>query len=168
MSLIAQPGTKRAYHLTRHDRLEAIMRDGLRTNSARLLTEFPSPDEVRALYGCIPVFVSAQPWLERERYDLLADFGDPADFVLLSVDVDGLPLAADIMCLSGKGAYLESDHLWFEEDDHPLSGWVDPVSETISYHRLITDQDLITAANRWTGTMAVLSSIGPDRIRIVD
>jgi len=167
MSLISQ-SAERAYHLTRRDRLKAIMRSGLRIDSTRVLTDFPSPEEVRAMYGCIPVFVSVKPWVERERYELLTDYGNPADFVLLSVDINGLPVAADVMSLSGKGAYLELDHLWFEEDDHPLSGWVDPKSQAISYHRLITDQDLITAANRWTGTMAILSSIEPDRIKIVD
>lgn len=157
---------QQAYHLTRRDRLDAIMRQGLRLNSARVLTDFPSPELVRNMYGCIPLFVSERPWLEPEQFGLLADRGDPADFVLLRIDISGLPLAADIPMLSGKGAYLEDDHLWFKEDDHPLSAWVDPVSQAISYRRLVSDPDLIAAANRWTGTMAVLSSIEAERIQL--
>lgn len=153
------------FHLTRRDRLAAILREGLRPGREMFFTDSVAGEMHLAAYGGMrPIYLSRVPWMLPADYQKAAAYGKPGDFVLLEVDVAGLPLVADIPSLADKGAYLEEDHLWFKESGSPLAAF--EVDDQIEYERLLREPDLIAAANDLTGTAASLLPIESGRLRV--
>lgn len=145
------------YHVTRRDRLAAVLEEGLRLGSERHLTV--AGTWANEVYGEQPVFLSRQPWL--------AAVGDN---VLLAVDAAGLVLVADLPSLVDAGAYLDEDGqgLWWEEGTTPdeLIPFEEPTSAVVSYAALLGEA--APQAIAVTGSAACLASIAPERIRVVE
>lgn len=160
----AGPMDERMFHLTLGCNLPAILRDGLVGGRKPLFSGTRTPAEVQRIYGAIPVFLAQSPWMEERNYDLLLEYGQPADFALLEVDVTGLPLVADIMGLIDQGAHLAEDHLWFEEHDTPLARF--EVADAIAFDVLTRPGPAAAAAIAWSGTAACLVPIAPVRIQV--
>lgn len=153
------------YHLTLRRSLPAILREGLVGGRPTLFADQTTPAELLRIYGAIPVFLSRTPWMEHRNYDLLAEYGNPADFALFEVDVTGLVLVADIMSLVDLGAQLGEDHLWFEERDTPLAPF--EVKEAIPLTPLVHPGPVARAAIAWSGAAACLTVIAPERLRLL-
>ena len=152
------------YHLTRCDRLDDILREGL-VPGPRLFGDGSDIEETERLtYGGRPVYLSMRPWLSKGDYDLAADYGTPRDFVLLSINEAGLRLLPDIpelievLYVHRENAMLVRDapnplDRWFIEDQLPLSAFC--------------KEPLAKAAMATTGTCATLSRIESRRIHVV-
>lgn len=153
------------YHLTLRRSLSAILHEGLVGGRPALFSGDATPAELVRIYGMTPVFLSNTPWMETGNYDLLLEYGGPADFALLEIDVAGLPLVADVMSLIDHGAHLAQDHLWFEEHDTPLTPF--EVNEAIPFILLTRPGPAAAAAIAWSGAAACLAPIEPARIRQV-
>lgn len=153
------------YHLTRRDRLADIEREGLRPGSPSLFSDPAAVTQMHepAYGGVRPVYLSRAPWVPQSYYSRVAKYGAPGDFVLLRIDTTGLPLVADIPSLADAGAYLEDDHLWFEEPG-ALTAFEDDDGQ-VSYRRLLSEPALIAATIELTGSAACLAVIEPRRIR---
>lgn len=145
------------YHVTRRDRLEAVLTEGLRLGSERHLTV--AGTWANEIYGEQPVFLSKQPWLAPD-----------GDNVLIAVDASGLVLVADLPSLVDAGAYLDEDGqgLWWEEGatSDELIPFEDPTSAVVSYAALLGEA--ATQAIAVTDSAACLVSIAPERLRVVE
>jgi serine/threonine protein kinase len=136
------------YHTTSRKNLPSILREGLKINKPANYSQ-ASSTYMKDVYGMVPVFLSKKS----TPYD-----GDD-DAVVLAVDVSGLSLAADIPSLADKGAYVEEDHIWFEEAP-------DGLDEEITFDDLINGPEAEAAINL-TGTAAVLQDVEPSRISVL-
>ena len=152
------------YHLTLRRNVTAILEQGLLGGREPLFSGSATPAELVRIYGVTPVFLGVTPWMEQANYDLLLEYGAPADFVLLEVDVAGLSLVADVMSLIDHGAHLGEDHIWFEERDTPLAPF--ELNEGIPFGALTRPGPAAAAAIAWSGTAACLAPIEPARIRL--
>jgi hypothetical protein len=136
------------YHTTSRKNLPSILREGLKINKPANYSQ-ASSTYMKDVYGMVPVFLSKKS----TPYD-----GDD-DAVVLAVDVSGLSLAADIPSLADKGAYIEEDHVWFEEAP-------DGLDEEIPFDDLMNGPEAEAAINL-TGTAVVLQDIEPSRISVL-
>ena len=154
------------FHLTRRDRLDAIMRDGLVPGPRLFSTDYAGDNEhiVEAeamAYGRRPVYLSAEPWFSPDDYDLLLEYGDPADFVLLAVDTAGLELLADAPRLVEQMDAHREGALIVRDGPTPLDRWFADGRLPLAALR---DEALALAAMALTGTCATLSPIPPGRV----
>jgi hypothetical protein len=146
------------YHRTHPDRVEAILRDGLKLNSEVHLTQAGSWSH--RYYGCNPIYLSQQP--DEYKVDGSA---------LLKVDVAGLPLVADLPGIVSAGFLVEEDGMYeydedddeFDDDGELLNG--DREQESFGYEELVDpDSWEVEEAMKLTRTCAVLQDIEPSRI----
>ena len=149
------------YHRTLPERVESILRDGLKLNSEKHLTE--GGVWAHEYYGCNPIFLSYDP--NEYKVDGSA---------LLKVDVSGLALVADLPGLSCSGFLVEEDGMveYDEEDDEfdeegNLTNEDRPYEE-FSFEELVDPEEwAVEYAIQRTRTAAVLQDIEPSRITVV-
>ncbi len=98
------------YHRTTPDRLNEIKKNGLKINSKNGLTV--AGEWSFEYYKCRPIFLSQNPDNFNE---------DDAAPVLIGVNIEGLPLVADLPSLVDFGANIDEDEIWFEDRDRTLS-----------------------------------------------
>ena len=150
------------YHTTYPENVESILANGLKINSTVKGKSRASLEWMPEAYGgIVPIFLSK-------------DSGRYTHGVILSVDVSGLPLVADIPGLVDFGGELTDHSIYFDEESTPEEFWelVDPdTDESINGEaefELLREPNAISAAAiEVTGTCAVMEDISPERIKVV-
>ena len=150
--LLLEDETKIGYHRTLKQNAEKIKEQGLKVNQSSNLTT--GGDWSFEHYGVKPVFISLE-------YDKFSTEGD----VVLTVDITGLDVVADLPSLVDHGAIVEEDHLWWEEGQEPkeLEIFLEDGAVYIE-DLLVPDSNVANAAISLTKTLAVLEDIEPNRI----
>lgn len=146
------------YHTTSIDRLESILKQGLRINSDKGYST-GSLEYMKEVYGAIPVFVS----LDHGAYGM-----DDKNTVTLIIDGRGLELVSDIPSLVDKGAYIDEEMqgIWFKRGRNIIDPINDP--ELIHFSDLLDpDSPYCERAIEVTRTAAVLEDIPADLITIM-
>jgi|LakMenEpi03Aug12_release.lakeMendotaPanAssembly.Ray.scaffolds.fasta_scaffold148605_2 hypothetical protein len=148
-------GSNKAYHTTSRDRLDSILKDGLKINSKENFS-VGSLTWMKTAYKMIPIFVS----FEHMKYK-------DDNSVFLEVDISGIDLVADIPSLVDLGAYVEDDYIWFESGENIIDPIDDP--EQIFFDEL-TDpyNEYCEKAIEITETAAVMEDIPPSKIKVVN
>jgi len=155
------------YHTTSPDRVEKILKEGLRVNSDYNKTRAAERYMRKAYDGIVPIFLS----LKRGRY---------INGIILEVDASGFDLVADIPGLLDHDGYLMNDSsgiYWEEMNFGDLNQ--DPEKQDLIYE-LGGDDGEVTfdvlndpnsketqLAIQITETCAVKQDIPPDRIKVV-
>lgn len=146
-----------AYHITSIERIDSILENGLLVNREKNFSEM-SLTYMMDVYGMIPVFVS----LDYSSYGK----SDPKS-LRLKIDIEGIPLVADIPSLVDIGAYIEEDGIWFKRKNRNV---IDPINDPdlIHFDELLdpTNRYCIKAINA-TGTAAIMQNIEPSRIQVL-
>lgn len=147
------------YHNTDKGNLFLIQRNGLKINQEWGKTT-GAQNEVEAIYGIRPIFLSATPDRFKGKND-----------VTLVINVEGLDLVADIPSVYDKGAYYSDDMegMWFEEEATPfeIMDFVDGDGMIYFKDMLTPDSPLAEKCIEWTGTAACENSIEPNRISVM-
>lgn len=147
------------YHTTTIDRLESILKNGLRLNSIENYST-GSLEYMKDLYGMVPIFVSLDP----DRYG-----HDGRESITLKIDGRGLTLVADIPSLIDKGAYLDEEMqgVWFKVGKNIIDPLNDP--ETIYFSELLDpDNQYCERAIEATRTAAVLEDVPAGLISVLE
>lgn len=147
---------ERWFHVTRPERVEKILREGLKLGSERNLTD--AGEWADRVYGNRPVYLAREPWI--------------SGGVVFEVDASGFAVTADLPSLvSDAHAYLDETsgevELWWEEGEEPDELLPYLFSGSIAAQLLVQDPELAQAAISVTGTAACLQSIPPERLRIL-
>jgi hypothetical protein len=145
------------YHVTHRKFLDNIARKGLLPNQPPMFSR-QSSGYVREVYGMIPIFVS----LDKPLYGI----GD-RNFVVLKIYVNGIPLVADIPSLIDRGAHLEENGIWFDDNKRQFGLKETEDDDLIYYEDLLdpTTRDCMRSISL-TGTAAIMQPIEPRRIRL--
>jgi hypothetical protein len=160
----------RLYHLTRSSRLGSIMSEGLRPGPRPGPRLFGCGGGVRLLekiaYGAQrPVYLSLVPFVSPDRYRLAPQFRRPGDFVLLSVEVDGLELLADVpMIHDTLLCYRDRRDLVVVEHGSPLDPYLTKGRISLSS---LGQMPLTRDVMSLTDTCATLDSIDYERLQVV-
>jgi len=179
-----QLGDQYWLHATRPGNVEKILAEGM--------TGYPEDaefgyehmrDEIDMIYGTMPIFVAKNvglPYIQKMYSGKIDDIDQilypEGDFVLLQVDVSGLPVVADLMSLDGNYEEENAAITWDDVNHIPTELYqfvvIDEDEWGLMYY--IPIEPLITpnspeaqAAIESTGTAAVLQDIPPDRIKVV-
>ncbi len=147
-------------HLTRRASAERILVEGLRPGMAGELT-LDCAWTVPWYGNSAPVFVGDPG----SRF-VTAVLEECPDLAVLEVDVEDLPLVADLASLVDHGAQVEDGVLWWREGREPpaLLPWLtDGEAEIVDL--LDPAHPICLAAIEATGTAAHLGPVPADRIR---
>jgi hypothetical protein len=142
------------YHRTHQSRVETILKDGLKINSEKNLTEAGA--WATDVYGCNPIYLSVKP----------DTYNKAEDSVLLKVDVTGLELVADLPGLVDEGGYLSNDGMYFEPGTGKMFSAADEDDEyEVEYEDLLAPSSWeCKKAIELTQSAACLQDIPPERI----
>lgn len=154
--VLESKGRSSWYHTTTKDNLKKIQKEGLKIDSAPNFS-MASLKYMNNIYGMVPIFLAktSKPYIQN----------DP-NAIVLEVDTSGLELVADVPTLASHfGAYIEEDHIWFEQDNKRAPRW-GRQEESIPYEDLIHG-DFREIAIKTTGTCAVMQNISVDRIKVL-
>lgn len=156
---------KFAYHVTKKQRINNILKMGLLINQKSNYTE----SWIENYYEKIrPIFVSFEfPWVNNLK----------KDDIVLKIDVSGLDLWADFPSLANYGFYFEENgDIWIEEPSYsekssdaqklglkyPKLNWKKMVKNYNKYKKEHYDCIFLTK------TAAILQNIPPERIKIIE
>jgi len=143
-------------HRTQPDRVESILREGLRADMPVNLTD--CGDWAQLWYEANPVFL-AMP--DAPFIAALDGAG-----VEIQVDATWLPLVADLPSLCDIGGRVEDGLIWWKAGREPpaLLPYLDEHGGIEIEHLIDPGTDACRAAIEATGTAACLEDIPPDRI----
>jgi hypothetical protein len=163
------------YHITTLEAVPDIQRDGLKIDQSFVLTE--GGQWAVDHYGANPVYLSENPWVTKAQTIAWGDENkEPVEFALLKVNVEGLPLVADLPSLVDKGGLIDEEGIsWVEGQAPPdLEPYLDiednysqDLKEVFAYYDyLITPgHSVAEAAIQATRTAACLENIPAHRIQ---
>jgi hypothetical protein len=142
----------KVYHTTSRDRLDSILKQGLKINSKENFS-VGSLSWMKDAYKMIPIFVSIEPMKYKDD-----------NSVFLEIDTTGIDLVADIPSLVDNGAYVEDNYVWFEMGKNVI----DPIDEPEQiFFDELTDpyNEYCKKAIEVTKTAAVMENIPPTKIK---
>lgn len=146
-------GSNKAYHTTSKDRLDSILKDGLKINSKENFS-VGSLSWMKTAYKMIPIFVSFEPMKYKDD-----------NSIFLEIDISGIDLVADIPSLVENGAYVEENYIWFEMGQNIIDPVNDP--EQIFFRELIDPYNrYCKKAIKVTKTAAIMEDIPPSKIKV--
>jgi len=151
--------TKIMYHVTSEDRLDSIMKDGLKINSKAGKSRGSLEYMLKVYQGVVPIFLSIS--------EETGTIGTYVNGILLEVDATGLELVADIPTLVDKGAELKKSFIKYD-DFAPEQFWdlLDSKGR-FTFDQLNNDKKIIDACIEVTKTAACKDNISADRIKIL-
>jgi len=146
-------------HRTAEDRVDAILREGLRVDMPVNLTDCGT--WAHDWYGTNPVFLASP---DARFMEALEGEGIP-----IEVDVVGLQLVADLPSLCDIGGMVDDGWIWWREGREPpdLLPYLDENGGIEIEYLLDPGTDACGAAIRATGTAACLEGIPPARLRVM-
>lgn len=149
-------------HLTKPERVDAILEQGLRTGLTPELTD----DAIWTVdwYGTNPVFLG-EPSAEM----LVAMLENDPGLAIIDVDVSGLELVADLACLVDAGGRYDPDgYIYFTPSRIPegMRPYLDRDGAIEIEHLLDPTTDACKAAIALTGTAACLEDIPRERVSL--
>lgn len=144
---------KIGFHNTSPENYELIKKQGLKINSKSYYTN-QSNSWVKRAYGLIPVFISLQEDLYEEQ-----------GTVQLTVNIEGLKIAADLGTLIDYGAIIDENGFYFSKKGKAPEHL--KALDEITYDELISG-NLVNEFINLTKTLVVLENITPNRILKVD
>jgi len=145
------------YHTTHQNRVEQILKQGLKINSEPNYS-IGSLEYSKEIYGVYPIFLKQY----KNSYD-----NDSEETIELEIDSSGLELLADIpTLLSNYRANLSDDTIWWKDGTQPDIFRED--TEILISDLLDPDSQYCRDAIYLTETCAVLQNISPDRITVLE
>lgn len=140
------------YHRTSSDKIDIILKEGLKINSEINLTE--GGIWAQEIYGCNPVYLSL------EKNSIYASEAS----ILLEVNVTNLDLVADFPSLVDTGAYYDIDEylFWWKRNTPPN------LPDEISFNDLLNSNNYLTEeVIQLTKSAACLENIAPHLIKLL-